>query len=97
VRLGARANYYQIRIDEFGTSSGFYLDFGGIVELIPDLSFGAFISNLTVSKLNNPEQTRLPVVMKIGLSYQPIEDVKLNMDVHKDVDLDPLFRMGLGV
>lgn len=95
VRLGARANYYQIRIDEFGTSSGFYLDFGGIVELIPDLSFGAFISNLTVSKLNNPEQTRLPVVMKIGLSYQPTEDVKLNMDVHKDVDLDPLFRMGL--
>ncbi len=95
VRLGARANYYQIRIEESGTASSFYLDFGGIVELIPDLTFGAFISNLTVSKLSNPERTKLPVLMKLGLSYQPTDEITFNMDIHKDVEFDPLFKMGL--
>jgi len=95
VRLGARANYYQIRIEESGTASAFYLDFGGIVELIPDLIFGAFISNLTVSKLSNPERTKLPVVMKIGISYQPTDEITFNVDVQKDVEFDPLFKIGL--
>lgn len=95
VQLGLRANYYQMRIDEFGTSTAIFIDFGGVVELKPELSFGAYISNLTASKLNNSEQTRLPVVMKIGVSYEPTKDILLVIDLVKDVDYDPIVRIGL--
>jgi hypothetical protein len=95
VRLGFRASYYQMRIDEFGTSSAFQFDLGGIVELIPSISFGAYISNFTTSKLNNVDQSKLPVIMKVGISYRPTEDIILNLDIHKDVDFDPEVRGGL--
>jgi hypothetical protein len=95
VRLGLRASYYQLRIDDFGTSSAFMFDLGGIVELIPNVSFGAYISNFTVSTLNNMDQSKLPVSMKAGISYQPTQDIMLNLDIHKDVDFDPEIRAGL--
>lgn len=95
VRLGFRASYYQLRIDEFGTSSAFLFDLGGIVELIPSVSFGAYISNFTASTLNNIDQSKLPVTMQIGISYLPTEDIILNLDVHKDVDFDAEIRAGL--
>lgn len=95
VLLGIRANYYQMRIDEFGTSSAVFINFGGIVELIPELSFGAHISNLSVSKLNNSEQTRLPVIMKVGVSYEPTDEIFLSFDLYKDVNFDPNLSIGL--
>jgi len=95
VRLGIRANYFQMKIDEFGTTSALFFDFGGIVELIPTLSFGAYISNFTLSTLRNSERTNLPVIMKVGLSYNPISAVRLNVDLYKDVDFQPNIKAGV--
>jgi hypothetical protein len=95
VRLGGRINYYQMRIDEFGTSGSLFFDIGGIVELIPKLSFGAFISNFTISKLNNSENTKMPVIMKVGLSYKPKRNVSLNMDILKDIDFESNVKLGI--
>jgi hypothetical protein len=95
VRLGFRVNYYQMRIEEFGTASSLYFDFGGIVELIPELSFAAFISNFTSARLDNAEATALPVVMKVGLSYSPVDKLHLNIDVCKDVLHDPNVKAGI--
>ncbi len=95
VRLGIRANYFQMRINEFGTTNALFLDFGGIVELIPSLSFGAYISNFTLSKMQNSEKTNLPVIMKIGFSYTPVSVVSLNVDLYKDVDYQPIIKAGI--
>lgn len=95
VRLGFRANYYQISIEDFGTVGTFFFDFGGIVELFPKLSFGAYISNFTLSKLENSEKTLLPVFMKTGFSYKPTKSLSLNLDLYKDVDFDPIVKAGI--
>jgi len=95
VRLGFRANYYQIHIDEYGTTAGFFMDFGGIVELAPQWSFGASISNFTSSSLNDLDNAALPVVMKVGISYKPNEKVTLLADLVKDVEFDPEIRAGM--
>lgn len=95
VRLGLKANYYQMRIDEFGTAGSMFFDLGGIVELFPKLSFGAFISNFTLSHLNNVEKTKMPVIMKAGLSYMPVNEVRLNLDLYKDVDYEPIIKAGI--
>lgn len=95
VRLGFRANYYQITIRDFGSTGSFFFDFGGIIELIPKLSFAAYISNFTLSKLDDSEKTVLPVFMKTGLSYKPIKSISLNLDLYKDVDFDPILKTGI--
>ncbi len=95
VRLGFRANYYQVHIDEYGTTAGFLIDFGGIVELSPQWSFGASVSNFTASSLNDLDNAALPVVMKIGISYKASENVSLLADLVKDVEFDPEIRAGL--
>lgn len=95
VRLGLRANYYQLRIDEYGTSSTLYFDLGGVVELIPKLSFGAYISNFTISTLNNSEKSKLPVIMKLGFSYKPAKGILMNLDLYKDVDYNPILKAGI--
>jgi len=95
VRLGVRVNYFQMRVEEFGTSSAVLIDFGGIVELNPELSFGAYISNLTASKLNDESNSRLPVMMKLGFSYHPGDKIRLNADLYKDINYEPEFRVGL--
>lgn len=95
VRLGIKANYYQLRIDEFGTVGSMFFDFGGIIELIPKLSFGAFISNFTLSKLNDSNNSSLPVLLKIGLTYNPSKTVILNLDLYKDIDYNPIVKAGI--
>ncbi len=95
VRLGFRANYYQIHVAEYGTANGFLMDFGGIVELTPQWSFGASVSNFTASSLSDLDNAALPVVMKVGISYMPNEKVTLLADLVKDVEFDPEIRAGL--
>lgn len=95
VRLGFKASYYQLSVGDFGTVGSFFFDFGGIVELVPKLSFGACISNFTLSKLDDSEKTMLPVFMKTGFSYKPAKSLSLNLDLYKDVDFDPLIKAGI--
>ena len=85
VTLGFKANYYQLRIDEIVSAGSVSFDLGGVVERLPKLNFGAYISNFTLSKLDNPERSELPVVMKLGMVYKPIDELRLYFDLHKDV------------
>lgn len=95
VRLGVKASYYQLRVDEFGTAGAMFFDLGGIVEMVPKFHFGAYISNFTLSKLNSSTQNSLPVIMKIGFSYTPVKHVMLNFDIFKDVDYSPILKAGI--
>ncbi len=95
VRLGFRANYYQVSVGDFGTTGTFFFDFGGIVELVPKLSFGAYISNFTLSQLDDSQETMLPVFMKTGLSYKPAKSLSLNLDLYKDIDFEPVIKAGI--
>lgn len=95
VRLGFRANYYQMRIEDFGIASTLFFDIGGIVEMLPTLAFGAYISNFTASSLNDAKKTTLPVSMKLGISYTPTDEIMLNVDLYKDVEYKPVIKAGL--
>jgi len=65
------------------------------VELAPQWSFGATISNFTASSLNDLDMAAMPVVMKVGISYMPNEKVTLLADLVKDVEFDPEIRAGM--
>jgi hypothetical protein len=95
VRLGARLNYLQVRAEGFGSKGVLTGDFGGIVELLPRVIFGAQISNFTGAELISGIGQGIPVIMKAGISYRTSESMMVNMDlVVEDMDLVYL-RTGL--
>lgn len=89
VSLGLNVSYFQLSIENNGTSNNFMIDFGGRAELNPQLIFGAHISNLNQARLNPDTGEIIPTYMKAGLSYRPLSELMINAEVEKNLD-DPL-------
>lgn len=83
VRLGGQIHYLQINVASVGREGLLLFDFGGMVELIPTLSFGARIFNATATGYKRFEQEYFPVTMSAGLTYKPAKQVVLSADVEK--------------
>lgn len=97
VSLGVKVNYVQASIQELGSGGNIAFEFGGIAEVIPKaLFFGAHIYNFNQSEISAEfENEKIPVVMKAGLSYHPLENLMLNVEIEKDVEQDAIFKAGL--
>ncbi len=93
--LGLKMNYYQMLIEGLSTRSALVFEFGGIAEITPQLLFGAHIHNLSQSGFLQRETGALPTVIKAGLSYRPSKKFMVNLELMKDIDFDPILRLGL--
>lgn len=94
--IGIKANYLQYSIEGFNNKSVPFFDFGGIVELTPQLFIGAYIINLTQSKLSTFQNERFPTIIDAGLSFRPTEKLMINVEVEQDIDFSPTFKAGIG-
>jgi hypothetical protein len=95
VRLGVRLNYLEVYAEGFGRKGTLTADFGGTVELIPSVIFGAQISNFTRTSLLETGEAALPVVLKAGFSFRPAESLMINTDLVVE-DMETAFmRLGL--
>ncbi|MBC7920117.1 MAG: hypothetical protein H7Z75_03420 [Ferruginibacter sp.] len=95
VSLGVKINYVQIATRGLGSRGAVAIEFGGVVQLLPELRFGAHLYNLNQAKLAAYGDERLPTLMKAGLSYQPGKQLMMNAEVEKDVDFPAVFKAGL--
>lgn len=95
VSLGVQASLNQISVAELGMSRNMLFQFGGQAELIPELHFGAHITNFNQSKLRPELDERLPTVLKAGLSYLPNKRLMVNAEVAKDIEYPAAFRFGV--
>jgi hypothetical protein len=93
--LGLRVRYNQYAFRNLGSKGFLVFDAGGITQLLPVLWVGAFITNLSQTKLSSFEDERIPTVMYLGFQYVPIGKLTLLAEVEKDVELSPLFKTGL--
>lgn len=95
VSLGAKVNYSQYAVLEMGTTGIPHIELGGVAELFPTLSFGAYIYNLTQANLGSEEGASLPVILKSGFAYSPVEELIICVAVEKNVEQDT--RLGAGL
>jgi hypothetical protein len=96
VSLGIKANYLQVAIEELNTRRAFVFEFGGIAEISKQLVFGAHIYNINqASLLGGSSKDPVPVVMKAGLSYRPIEKLMINAETQKDLHHKASFKSGI--
>jgi hypothetical protein len=91
--LGLKLNYIQYRAEAFGTKRALAVSAGGIADLTPQLSIGAYIQNINQPQLSNGE--RLPTRLSIGLSFKPIKEFLLTTEIEKDLAYDPIIKAGM--
>ena len=94
VSLGVSVNYLQYNILEFGSSTSWVIEMGGLVEFTSKLHFGASIYNLNQAQLSESQQ-QVPVLMKAGLSFKPIDKLMMNLDLEKNQTLKANIKSGM--
>lgn len=95
VSLGLNTSYYQLNIENGGSSHNFMIDFGGRAEITPKLFFGAHISNINQAKISDNSGELVPTYMKSGISYRPLSSLMINAEVEKNLDDPMILKLGL--
>jgi hypothetical protein len=93
--LGLKANYVQYHAGGFGTRRAVSLNFGGLAQLTPQISVGAYIVNLNQPKLSTLDNERLPTKLVAGLAFQPNNKLLLVTEIEKDLEYDPTIKGGM--
>lgn len=90
--LGFKVNYIQYRAEGFGTRSAVSINFGGIAEITPIISVGAYITNLNQPKISSIDDERLPVKLVTGIQIRPSLELALFTEVEKDLEHQPTVK-----
>ncbi len=90
--IGLKLNYIQYRAEGFGTRSALTISAGGIAEITPQLSIGAYIQNINQPKIAQNE--RVPTRLAAGISFKPSQQVLILAEVEKDLAYDPIVKAG---
>lgn len=93
--LGAKADVWQLSVQEYGSHKAVALSVGVQGEVLPQLYFGAFAYNLNQARLASFEDERLPTIMKAGLSYRPTSRFTLSAESEKNIDHKADFKAGV--
>jgi hypothetical protein len=91
--LGAQVNYIQYQTEGFGSKGVWSINMGGIAELTPKISIGAYIQNINQPEINELE--KLPTKLVVGLGFKPNDKVFVATEIEKDLDYDPTWKAGI--
>jgi len=90
--LGLKANYIQYRAEGFGVKSAVSINFGGIADITPRISVGAYITNINQPKISIQDNERIPTRLAAGISFKPTDKILLLTEVEKDIAYDPTIK-----
>lgn len=77
-------NYHQLKITNYGSSTGFSVDVGALYHFNKEFTFGAFTSNLSRQKFNNMNVLiEIPTSFNIGAGYSASDKVLLATSIGK--------------
>lgn len=94
--LGGQIDYFQTFIqgeyEQKGVPAG---ELGIIAEPIDNLFIAAHVFNIWNSKLSKEDNLYLPTIFKLGVSYTLYQKALLGIEVEKDLELLPVFKICL--
>lgn len=95
LHLGITSRYYHTSIAGFGSTAALGLNVGLAVTLLRTLRLGAHATNVNGSALVDGEP--IPRTLAVGLSYRALKQLRVLVDVFKDVRFPTSVRSGLEV
>lgn len=94
VSLGLQLNYIQINMEGYSRRRRLAIEFGGIAEVSKKVLIAAHIFNLNKA-LFKKRITGLPVIIKGGISYRPVELLMFNIEYEHTIDQFSLIKIGM--
>lgn len=94
VSLGTQVHLLQIRMDELPTQWAWIGEFGGIAQLGKHVTWGAHIWNFNLAQINTRQKIELPVILRTGVSYKPINKIMINLQLTKNINHKPSIAAG---
>ncbi|HKL88648.1 MAG TPA: hypothetical protein VJ884_06550 [Salinibacter sp.] len=95
VHVGLTTRYYHTSIARYGSAGTLGVNAGFILTVLRSLALGAHATNVTGSALTEGEP--IPRTLAVGLRYQALEQMRVLVDVFKDVRFPTSVRGGLEV
>ncbi|MBN3519802.1 hypothetical protein JYB62_07280 [Algoriphagus lutimaris] len=93
--FGVKLDWFQTHIQDFGHANSFIFSLGGVADLGPNLQIGAYFSNLNRSKISSEYNDRHPTTFSIGVTYLPISNLQLHLEIEKDILYKPNVKAGI--
>jgi hypothetical protein len=84
VQIGARFNYYLLRISGYGSAFALPAECGVVFQLMPKLRASLYVYNLMSSRPNKEGLSRMPTVIRLGTGYAIAESAGIVMEVIKE-------------
>lgn len=93
--FGIGLNYFQTTIFEYENKKSFVAEAGLQTKPLHNLTIGAHIYNITRTKLTTYNNERIPTFMNVGVNYLFSEKVLLVAETEKNIDKNPIFKIGI--
>ena len=69
---GATVNYHTYSIKNYGSTSAFYFNLGGLVYILDELRWGFVVNNLNRASIADTDN-QIPMVLSTGFSYDILQ------------------------
>ncbi len=93
--FGLTTRYHHTAIDGFGSAGAFGLNMGVILTLLRSLQLGAHATNVNGGSLVEDEP--IPRTLSVGINYQALSELRVLVDLFKDVRFPATVRGGIEV
>ena len=95
VNLGAKLNYTQTSILQYGSAGTFYLDLGVNTSLTENLNVGFHVFNANRAYIKKEIQEQVPTILSLGVAYNVSDKVLWVADVEKHINYQVAFKTGI--
>ncbi len=93
--LGLNINYIQYNTEGFARKDAVSISAGGIANITPIISVGAYITNINQPKLSNGDNERLPTILTLGISFKTTQNLIIATEIRKDLDYEATWKAGI--
>lgn len=91
---GATFNYHTYSIQNYGSTSAFYFNLGGLVYILDELRWGFVVNNLNRASIADIDD-QIPMVLLTGFSFDILQNFSLNFALEKDIRFNPSVQFGI--
>lgn len=96
IAAGVQLNYMSLRLDPaYGVRHTLSGEFGLLGKINDDISIGFSVINLGRAKLANFQDDRFSTLIRLGASYQIVEDLLITAEISQEVAFKSRVRGGL--
>ncbi len=93
-QAGITLNWYTVVIKNYGNSSTYFLNIGGIINLNEILRMGFHFENINRASLSDADN-QIPVIFNSGFSFDATKEFSLHLAMEKDLIRNASIKLGL--